>query len=133
MRTYPTNSPEAAARLLAMALIADGYYSMTEIRALDRLDVPNQLGLSAQALKGVIDDFCQDILSASTGEWSGSSQLDEDTRQALIDEVQDPALRLKVLALCESLALADGHLAEGEALMLDALVKAWRMQAVTEN
>jgi len=133
MRTYPTNSPQAAARLLAMALIADGHYSMTEIRALDRLDVPTQLGLSAQELKGVIDDFCQDILSASTGEWSGSSQLDEGTRQALINEVQDPALRLKVLTLCESLALADGHLAEGEALMLDSLVKAWRMQLVTES
>ena len=36
MKAYPVNSPEAAARVLAMAMLADGQYSMTEIRALDR-------------------------------------------------------------------------------------------------
>jgi hypothetical protein len=43
-----------------------------------------------------------------------------------MNEVQDPALRTQILDLCEGIALADGHLAEGEAEMLDAMVKAWR-------
>jgi hypothetical protein len=42
-------------------------------------------------------------------------------------EVQDPALRAQIMELCEAVALADGHLAEGEADMLDALAKAWRI------
>jgi uncharacterized tellurite resistance protein B-like protein len=130
MRTYPTNSPQAATRLLAMALVADGNYSMTEIRALDRLEAPRRLGLPAQDIKAVIDDFCQDLLTAAQGEWSGSSQIDPTTRQALMNEVQDPALRLQIMQLCEGVALADGHLAPGEADMLDAMIKAWRLSPV---
>lgn len=126
MRTYPTNSPQAATRLLAMALVADGNYSMTEIRALDRLEAPRRLGLPADEIKTVIDQFCQDLLSATQGEWTGSAQISDATRQALMREVQDPALRAQIMELCEAVALADGHLAEGEADMLDALVKAWR-------
>ena len=131
MRTYPTNSPQAATRLLAMALVADGNYSMTEIRALDRLEAPRRLGLPADEIKSVIDDFCQDLLNAAQGDWGGSAQLDDTTRQALMNEVQDPALRLQIMELCEAVALADGHLAEGEAHMLDALLKAWRLTPAT--
>lgn len=126
MRTYPTNSPQAATRLLAMVLVADGNYSMTEIRALDRLEAPRRLGLPAEEIKAVIDQFCQDLLSAAHGEWTGSAQIDDATRQALMREVQDPVLRVQIMELCEAVALADGHLAEGEADMLDAMVKAWR-------
>jgi uncharacterized tellurite resistance protein B-like protein len=128
MRTYPTNSPQAATRLLAMALVADGNYSMTEIRALDRLEAPRRLGLPADEIKAVIDQFCQDLLNAAHGEWTGSAQIGDATRQALMREVQDPALRVQIMELCEAVALADGHLAEGEADMLDAMVKAWRME-----
>lgn len=126
MRTYPTNSPQAATRLLAMALVADSNYSMTEIRALDRLEAPRRLGLPAEEIKAVIDLFCQDLLHAAHGEWTGSSQIDDATRQALMNEVQDPELRAQIMGLCKDVALADGHLAEGEANMLDAMVKAWR-------
>ena len=49
MNAYPTNSPEAAARVLAMAMLADGQYSMTEIRALDRQQAPARLGLTPEA------------------------------------------------------------------------------------
>lgn len=126
MRTYPTNSPQAATRLLAMALVADGNYSMAEIRALDRLEAPRRLGLAADEIKAVIDVFCQDLLHAAHGEWNGSSQIDAATRQALMNEVQDPTLRANIMELCEGVALADGHMAEGEAHMLDAMAKAWR-------
>ncbi len=126
MRTYPVNSPEAAARLLAMALVADGNYALSEIRALDRLDAARQLGLPPQALKVVIEAFCEDLLLGAHGEWLGSSQLDAATRQALLAEVTDPALRETIVALCEAVVEADGHLADGEIAMLDSLTRAWR-------
>ena len=71
MQTYPTNSPEAAARVLAMAMLADGQYSMTEIRALDRQQAPARLGLTPEAFKAVVDGFCQDLLLAHEGRWTG--------------------------------------------------------------
>jgi uncharacterized tellurite resistance protein B-like protein len=125
MRTYPTNSPQAATRLLAMALVADGNYSMTELRALDRLEAPRRLGLPADEIKVVIDQFCEDLLQAAHGEWTGSSRIDHATRQDLMDEVQDPALREQIMGLCVGVTLADGHLADGEVALLDALQKAW--------
>lgn len=126
MRTYPVNSPQAAARLLAMALVADGNYALSEIRALDRLDAARQLGLPPQDLKAVIEAFCEDLLLGAQGEWLGSSQLDTAARQALLAEVTDPALREKIVTLCEAVVEADGHLAEGETAMLDSLTHAWR-------
>ncbi|WP_291066931.1 TerB family tellurite resistance protein [Hydrogenophaga sp.] len=126
MRVYPVDSPQAAARLLAVLLVADSHYSMSELKALNRLEASQQLGLGPDEMKELIDDFCEDLLSAHHGEWSGSSRLDPDTRNTLMAQVQEPALRRKILALCEALALADGHLADGEAAMLDTLASAWR-------
>jgi uncharacterized tellurite resistance protein B-like protein len=126
MRTYAVNSPQAAARLLAMALVADGNYALSEIRALDRLDAARQLGLPPQELKTVIEAFCEDLLLGAQGEWLGSSQLDAATRLALLAEVTDPGLRETIVALCEAGVEADGHLADGETAMLDSLTHAWR-------
>ena len=125
MRSYPNNSPEAAARLLAMALVADGHYSMSEIKTLDRLGAASSLGLAPEAMKAVIDGFCEDLLLAAQGEWLGSSQIDTATRRQLLAEVSDPALGAEVRRLCEAVMLADGHLADGEVELMDALASTW--------
>jgi uncharacterized tellurite resistance protein B-like protein len=125
MRSYPNNSPEAAARLLAMALVADGHYSMSEIRTLDRLGAASSLGLAPEAMKAVIDSFCEDLLLAAQGEWLGSSQIDASTRRQLLGEVSDPVLGAEVRRLCEAVMLADGHLADGEVELMDALACTW--------
>lgn len=133
MRSYPTDSPQAAARLLAMALVADGNYSLIELRALDRLKASRQLGLAPEALKDVIDTFCEDLLTAAQGEWTGSARMDEATRQQLLGEVRDPALRAQTVDLCKAIVQADGHEADGEAALLDALTRAWRQQPVAAH
>lgn len=135
MQTYPTNSPQAAARLLAMALVADGNYALAEIRALDRHQAAQRLGLPPAELKQVLDTFCEDLLVAANGRWTGSASMDESTRQQLLDEVQSPALRGQVVSLCQAIVRADGHEAEGEAALLDALTRAWRHkpQAAAHN
>ena len=45
MRSYPRNSPQAAARIVALAMLADGDLTRTELDALDQLDAHEQLGL----------------------------------------------------------------------------------------
>lgn len=126
MRTYPTNSPQAAARVLAMALLADGHYSVTEIQALDRLKAPQRLGLGEAELKEVLDNFCQDLLVAHQGRWTGSFQrLDVGVRDLLLGEITDPELQHSLMNLCAEIAKSDGHLAEGEILMIDTLSGAW--------
>jgi uncharacterized tellurite resistance protein B-like protein len=133
MRTYPLNSPQAAARLLAMALVADGNYSLTEIRALDRIQASRRLGLTPRALKQVLDSFCEDLLTAAGGRWTGSADMDDTARQQLLDEVRDPALRAQVVDLCQAIVQADGHEAAGEAALLDTLARAWRQRPGTSG
>ena len=124
MKTYPVNSPEAAARVLAMAMVADGQYSMTEMRALDRQNAPAQLGLSPEAFKAVVDDFCQDLLLSQGGQWTGT--VDPAIREQLMAEITDHRLQDVLLQQCEALMLSDGHLADGEVDLLDALSATWR-------
>lgn len=124
MKSYALNSPEAAARVLAMAMVSDGQYSMTELRALDRQNAPALLGITPAAFKTVVDDFCQALLQASGGQWTGI--VDTATRQQLMDEINERDLQDLILQQCEALMLSDGHLADGEVELLDALSAAWR-------
>lgn len=129
MRAYPIDSPQAAARLLAMALVADGHFAMTELKALDRLDAPKQLGMSPEEMSAVIDTFCEELQASQRSHWGGSAQLDSDIRDHLLDEVRNPRLRAEVRRLCEAIVLADGHLADGEVAVMDAMALAWRESA----
>jgi hypothetical protein len=51
--------------------------------------------------------------------------LDTAPLSTLIDEIDDPALRRKVMRLCMAVAIADDHLADGEIALLAAVFNAW--------
>lgn len=63
MRSYPRNSPEAAARNLSLAALADGRLPSVEVQALDAVDVYAQLGLHRLQMQEVMRALCQDLLS----------------------------------------------------------------------
>jgi hypothetical protein len=54
MRSYPRNSPEAAARVLALLLVADGNVCPSEFRLLESLDTAGALGLDRDGLPGIV-------------------------------------------------------------------------------
>jgi hypothetical protein len=128
MRTYTPNSPQAAARVVAMALLADGHLSMTELHAVDTLKVTRCLGLDASLFSTVLEGFCQDMLVSHRGPWTGSSQLDDQVRLDLLSEITHPEIQQQVMDLCTALIQSDGHVAANERLMLDALAGAWPCQ-----
>ncbi len=128
MRAYPIDSPQAAGRLLAMVLVADGHYAPSELKTLDRLGACERLGLSPQGMKAVIDTFCQELMTAQQGQWQGSAGMPPGLRQRLLGEVRNPRLREKVRLLCEAIVLADGHLADSEVEVLEAMADAWRQK-----
>lgn len=125
MRSYTPNSPESAARVVAMMLLADGHLSMTEMHAVDTLKVSHNLGLAPQHFTRVLENFCHDLQISHPGPWMGSSQLDDEVRKPLLAEITDPDLQTEVMKLCASLIHADGHVADQEIHMLDALAQAW--------
>lgn len=125
MRSYPTNSPQAAARIVALTVVADGDIGETEIEWLDRLAVHEQLGLARHELHALLDTFCEDLLSSNQLKWADACPVDERTLADLMGEIQDPAMRLKLLRMCVELAQSDAHVAEGESIVLSAAVEQW--------
>ena len=125
MRTYPRNSPQAAARIVTLAMLADGDVSEVEFDALQRSCVHKQLGLQVDDWDAVVRDFRDDLLEATQLAWPDVCQVDPRTLDELMAEIDDPALRLKVLRLCVSVVEADGNVEEGEAIMVGTAVEQW--------
>ena len=125
MRRYPVNSPQAAARIVALTVIADGGIGEAEIEWLDRLSVHEQLGLARHELHTLLDTFCEDLLSSGQLNWADACPVDECTLADLMGEIQDPSLRLKLLRWCVEVAESDAHVAQGESIVLVAAVEHW--------
>ena len=125
MRSYPTNSPQAAARIVALTVVADGDIGEAEIEWLDRLSVHEQLGLARHELHTLLDTFCEDLLSSGQLNWADACPVDECTLADLMGEIQDPSLRLKLLRWCVEVAESDAHVAQGESIVLVAAVEHW--------
>lgn len=125
MRSYPTNSPQAAARILALTVVADGDIGDAELQWLDRLAVHERLGLARHQLLALLDTFCEDLLSSDQLKWADACPVDERTLADLMGEIQDPALRLKLLRLCVELAEVDAQVDDGESFVLVAAVEHW--------
>jgi hypothetical protein len=125
MRTYPRNSPQAAARIVALALLADGNLCRSELDRLHALDAHARLGLASADLLSVVHGVCEDLLATSDMYWGGSCRVDEATLAALLGEVTDPALRATVLTLCSEVVHSDTHLSEGESVVLHTAQRLW--------
>jgi hypothetical protein len=54
-------------------------------------------------------------------------RLDTGMLHALIDEIDDAALRRKIIRLCVAVTVADDYLADGEIALLAAVFNAWDM------
>ncbi len=128
MRNYPQNSPEAAARIVAMMMLADGHACHSESVALANLPPHESLGIAREVLLDVMQDFCQDIQACGQHQWSDASCLDGQTIQCFMAEIDDPQLRQKLLKLCAFVVEADHHVSEGESLLLGAAFKSWGLQ-----
>ena len=127
MRSYPRNSPEAAARVVALVLVADGHVCRSEFEVFEQLDGPRELGLQPDGLPRVVQTLCEDLLMGAYGSGSMLGGVDNSALASLMAEVDEPALQRKVLRLAVAAARADRHLADGEALVLAAARRHWSL------
>ena len=128
MRTYSVNSPEAAARLVALVLIADGHVCRSEIDALGQFGAERELGLAPDAMAKIVQTLCEDLLLGTDASGSLLANIDDSALASLMAEVTDPLLRAKVVRLATAVANADRHLADGEALVLAAVSRHWHSE-----
>ena len=127
MRSYPLNSPEAAARIVSLVLISDGHVCSTEFDILKRLGAERELGLEPQLLPHIVHTLCEELMASGYETGSLMSNVDDSTLACLMAEISDPVLQRKVLRLSLAAARADGHLADGETLVVDAARRHWQL------
>lgn len=125
MRSYPTNSPKAMSRLLALAMIADGRLAPQELKTLHRSGLLGVLRVSEDTFDETAGELCQDLLATSRKREPGMVDIEPETIDRLLEEVQDPALRATVLKGMLEIARADSVIDHRERRLLRRAVNAW--------
>jgi len=125
MRSYPQNSPQAAARIIGLAMIADGGLCKKELDTFDQLNAHEEIGLDKQEFHTVLHTFCEDLLAAAHASSGDLCRVNPATLAGLMAEIDDPELRHSLIALCVALVQADGHVADSESMVLLNAVEHW--------
>lgn len=127
MRHYPSDSPAAMGRLVALTLMADGAIDASELRQLDHTDTVRRLGLSQASFDKVIHELCDDMLSSAHRTPAGHLELDVKGIDLLLAEVQHPLLQKQVLRMMLDVVNADSELSGGEAVLVSEAMKFWEI------
>ncbi|VWC76994.1 hypothetical protein BLA39750_00946 [Burkholderia lata] len=130
MRTYPRNSAQAAARIVALVLIADGHIDPSEERLLEKSDIKRQLGIESAEFAQIVQTVCEDRAIGHVSSSAISGHFDQETLETLLAEIDDPDLRVRIIKICLAVASADGHLAGGEISVLGTILTAWTPQTM---
>jgi hypothetical protein len=124
MRSYRRNSPEAAARIVAWTILVDA--TQTDAEAAACAALPAALGITADGWNDVVRGLCEDLLATGAPDWDRAVRADSATFIALLDELDDPALRRRVLSMCRTIAAADGRLCDRERVAVETVSRAWQ-------
>lgn len=128
MHHYPRNSPQAAARLVALAMLSDGNVCRSEVDAAGHHGAETGLGLAPGGLGAVLQTLCEDLLCSGQSNGSLTSCIDQALLESLIRDVDEPDLQRKVMATIVAVVAADGHLSEAEQHVLDTMQRCWNVQ-----
>ncbi len=127
MRHYETDSASAAGRLVALCMVVDGNMAPSELQALQRSRLLEYIDIDIDSFHDLVDELCQDMLTSSVKH--EHVVLDEETIDALLGEIHDPALRRQLLRAMWSIADADGVLADAEAKLLARACVVWSAES----
>lgn len=125
MRHYPSDSPEAMARIIALALLADGAIDLSELETMKRHEIAEDLGLDDSQFDKVIHGFCEDMMTFAHRAPSGQFELDQKSMDALLGEIQDPELQNHLLSSILHIVNAEGRLLSGELALVSQAMKRW--------
>ena len=126
MRSYQRNSPQAAARIVALVLISDGHVSPSEYDEMKKLFAVRDLGIEPHHMPVIVQTLCEDLLMEGFDGRALLTQVGDVSMASLMAEVDDPQLQGLVLRIAASVVRADNHVSEGETAMLDAISRYWK-------
>lgn len=124
LRAYPANSPRAKARLLVLALLADGRLDEREMAMLNRQNAFADLGITRENFTQVLNDFCSDVAQLLPA-GSGAFELSAKAVAGLLGEISDRDAREKLLRLVFLVISSDGRLSDAEKGLLRSAIDHW--------
>lgn len=126
LRTYPVDSPRAKARLIILALLADGRLDAVELESLSRRKTFEQLQISREDFFQVFHDFCEDVAGMPSD--SSSYLISPPVLDNLLGEIRSVDERPILMRLIFDVIRSDGRVAEGEARLFWNALDAWDMR-----
>lgn len=124
-RGYPRNSPHAAGRIVALALLSNGEVKPPEWAELESMRAHEQLGLTRGEWHDVVGDLYADLVGTATP--LASRLVDVWMIGRLLADVDDAALQARVLRLCAAVINADRQVDEGESTVLRVAIDRWEL------
>ena len=128
MRHYPSDSPEAMGRLVALTLMADGAIDASELKLLDSKQTIRRLGLNDTHFDQLIHELCNDMLTSAHRNPAGQLELDAPSIDHLLAEVKNPLLQKQVLRTMLDIVNADRKLSGSEAVLVAEAMKYWEIE-----
>ena len=125
MRDYPSNSPESMGRLVALTLMADGAIDASELKLLERKNTIRRLGLNDESFEALIHELCDDMLTSAYRSPAGHLELDTQSIDLLLNEIENPILQKQVLRMMLDIVNADRKLSGGEAVLVAEAMQFW--------
>lgn len=124
MRTYQTDSPQARARILALAMVVDGHLDPTELKVLESTPLLLDVEIPASLFREVLETLCSDILHTAVR--NGSVEINAALLDCMLVEIADPELRRKMLGAMIMIVAADSWVADGEGMLLARACHLWK-------
>jgi tellurite resistance protein len=111
------------ARLVVLAILADGQLDERELATLERRGAYAALGISREDFVQVLYDFCADVARLSVT--PGGYRLSPTLLAALFDEVDDPGAKERVMNLLVAVFSSDGRFTDSEEKLFLGALHAW--------
>lgn len=127
MRHYPSDSIEAIARVVSLALLADGGLDNSELRTLERHAILERLKIGDETFDRVLHEFCDDVLLTARAPNLGQIELDSEVIDSVLSDVRSPALQRQTLRAIVDIVAADHCLNGGEAVLLSRAMNRWQL------
>lgn len=127
MRKYHSDSTQAKARIVAIALLADGALDKSELDLLAKHAVVERLGMTHDAFDRVIHQFCDDMSQYAHRNASGELELGPDTIDTMLDEIKSREIQKLLLRTILEIVYADRRLSPGEAVLVSQAMQRWEI------
>ena len=125
MRHYDTDSTPAAARLLALTVLADGGLDRNEVDAMMHTDLVRRLSIGTVEFERILREYCDDVLSSANYLDGMRLKVADEVLDLLLEDITDPTLQQALLHTMQEIVSADGVETSAEVDVLARALEKW--------